>query len=187
MPVRRTVLINAAAAAVWLVLGGTAAAQELSLVMTLDATSYKGDPYESTRGDRGGEVSFGYETSRGLRLGAGVFVGKFDEPVSDPSFTAVSIFVEPSWVFRRTARVRVVLGTRVAWEHQRAGDQSNGLWAYGWGVAGVGGVLVKLGQPVSVGLRTVVSGLNMDRENETSRNGLRLQIGGTFVLTWPLR
>jgi hypothetical protein len=80
-----------------------------------------------------------------------------------------------------------LIGTRVAWEHQRVGDQNDGLWAYGWSVAGVGGVLVRLGEPVSVGVRAVVSGLNLERENDSSRNGLRFQIGGTFVLTWPLR
>ena len=155
--------------------------------MSIDATSYGGDAYATTDGDRGGEVAVGFEMSRGLRLVGGVFVGKFDEPISDPSFTAVSVFFEPSWILRRTARVRPIVGARVAWEHQRVGDQSDGLWAYGWGVAGVGGVLVRLGQPVSVGLRTVVSALNIERGNGSSRNGLRFQLGATFVLSWPLR
>jgi hypothetical protein len=165
----------------------TASAQQLSVALSLDATSYTGDAYESTDGDQGGEVAVGYEMSTGFHLAGGVFVGKFDEPISDPSFTAVSLFAEPSWIFRRTARVRPLIGTRVAWEHQRVGDQNDGLWAYGWSVAGVGGVLVRLGEPVSVGVRAVVSGLNLERENDSSRNGLRFQIGGTFVLTWPLR
>jgi hypothetical protein len=163
-----------------------ASAQELSLAVSLDASSYKGDAYQATDGDRGGEVAVGFETSRGLRLAGGVFVGKFDEPISDPSFTAVSLFFEPSWTFRPRARIRPFAGARVGWEHQRVGEQSNGLWAYGWGVAGVAGVLVRLGEPVSVGLRTVVSGLNVDRGDGASRNGVRVQLGGTFVLTWAL-
>ena len=140
----------------------SAFAQELSLSVSLDATRYGGDAYSLTEGDRGGEVALGFETSRGLRLSGGLFVGKFDEPISDPSFTAIAVFFEPAWIFRPTARVRPIIGARVAWEQQRVGDQSNGLWAYGWGVAGVGGVLVRLGDPVSVGARAVVSGLNMD-------------------------
>jgi hypothetical protein len=54
-------------------------------------------------------------------------------------------------------------------------------------VGGLAGVLVRLGEPISVGARAVVSGLNMERENGTSRNGLRVQLGGTVVLTWPLQ
>jgi hypothetical protein len=173
--------------AMFLARGTTASAQELSVAVSLDGTSYSGDAYSTTDGDRAGEVAVGYETARGIRLSGGVFVGKFDEPVSDPSFTAFSIFFEPSWILRRTARVRPLIGARVAWEHQRAGDHSDGLWAYGWGASAVGGLLVRLGEPVSVGLRTVLSGLNMEREDGTSRNGLRFQIGGTFILTWPLR
>ena len=172
---------------VMLVCGATASAQELSFSLSLDATIYGGDAYKPTNGDRGGELAIAYQMMRGLKLGGGVFVGKFDEPISDPSFTAVSLFFEPAWVFRRTARVRPFVGSRVAWEHQRAGDRSSGLWAYGWSVAGVAGVLVRLGEPVSVGVRTVVSGLNMDREDQTSRNGLRVQVGGSFILTWVLR
>jgi len=164
-----------------------AAAQELSVALSLDSTSYYGDAYSLTDGDRGGEVAIGYETSRGLRMSGGLFVGSFDEPISDPSFTAIGLFFEPAWVFRHRARVRPILGARVAWEHQRVGDQSNGLWAYGWGAGGVGGVLVRLGEPVSVGVETVLMGLNMDRQDGTSRNGLRFQVGGTFLLTWSLR
>src|SRR5262245_21671852 len=132
--------------------GMAAAAQELSVGLTLDATSYRGDPYASTNGDRGGEVNVGVETSRGLRLGGGLFVGKCDEPVSDASFTAVGLFFEPAWILRRKSRVRLVVGMRVSWEHQRVGDVSNGLWAYGWGVGAVGGVLIRLGEPVTVGV-----------------------------------
>src|SRR5262245_28423990 len=166
---------------------GIASAQELSFSVSLDVTIYRGDAYASTDGDRTAEVAVGYEMSRGFRLAGGVLFGKFDEPISDPSFTAVSLFFEPAWVFRPRARVRPVVGTRVAWEHQRVGDQSNGLWAYGWGVAGVAGVLIRLGEPVSVGVRTVVSGLNLERDNGTSRNGMRFHLGGTFILTWTLR
>jgi hypothetical protein len=187
MRLHRTVSSCAGVAAMFLACSAVAAAQELSLGVSLDASSYRGNAYQTTDGDRGGEVAIGFETSRGLRLAGGVFVGKFDEPISDPSFTTVSLFFEPSWTFRRNARVRPSAGARVGWEHQRVGEQSNGLWAYGWGVAGVAGVLVRLGEPVSVGLRTVVSGLNIERDNGTSRNGMRVQLGGTFVLTWPLR
>jgi hypothetical protein len=165
---------------------GAAAAQELSVLLSLDATSYDGDAYTATDGDRGGEVAVGIQMSR-LRFTGGVFVGKFDEPISDPSLTALSLFFEPAWMFRRSARVRPVIGPRAAWEHQRVGDQSAGLWAYGWSVGGLAGVLVRLGEPISVGARAVVSGLNMERENGTSRNGLRVQLGGTVVLTWPLQ
>jgi hypothetical protein len=174
-------------AAMFLACSAVASAHELSFAVSLDASSYSGDAYQTTDGDRDGEVAIGFETSRGLRLAGGVFVGKFDEPISDPSFTAVGLFFEPSWTFRRSARVRPFAGARVGWEHQRVGDQSNGLWAYGWGVGGVAGVLVRLGEPVAVGLRTVVTGLNIERDNATSRNGMRVQFGGTFVLTWPLR
>jgi hypothetical protein len=173
--------------ALFLVWSAVVSAQELSLALSLDGTSYKGDAYQTTDGDRGGEVAIGFETSGGLRLSGGFFFGKFDEPISDPSFTAVSVFFEPSYTFRRSARVRPFAGARVGWEHQRVGEQSNGLWAYGWGVAAVAGVLVRLGEPVSVGVRTVVSGLNLERDDGTSRNGTRVQVGGTFVLTWPLR
>ena len=187
MRLHRTSFSYAGVAAMFFACSAGASAQELSLSVSVDASSYRGDAYQTTDRDRGGEVAIGFATSRGLRLAAGVFVGKFDEPVSDPSFTAVSLFVEPTWTFRRKARVRPFAGARVGWEHQRVGDQSNGLWAYGWGVGGVAGVLVRLGEPVSVGLRTVFSGLNIERDNSTSRNGMRVQLGGTFVLTWPLR
>ena len=170
-----------------LMCGAVASAQELSLAVSLDTSWYSGDAYQSTDGDRAGEVAIGYETSRGLRLSGGVFFGKFDEPISDPSFTAVGLFFEPSWTFRRNSRVRPFAGARVGWEHQRVGDHLNGLWAYGWGLGGVAGVLVRIGDPVSVGVRSVVSGLNLERDNGTSRNGLRVQLGGTFVLTWSLR
>ena len=78
----------------FLAYGALASAQELSLAVSLDASSYKGDAYQTTDGDRGVEVAIGYETLRGLRFSGGVFVGKFDEPISDPSFTAVSLFFE---------------------------------------------------------------------------------------------
>jgi hypothetical protein len=183
----RGAFASSSVVAVFVALCAPLSAQELSFAVSLDGTWYGGDAYNMTNGDRAGEVALGYETSRGIRLAGGVFVGKFDEPISDPSFTAVSAFFEPAWIFRRTARVRPLAGARLSWEHQRVGDQSNGLWAYGWGAAGVAGVLVKLGEPVSVGVRTVLSGLNMERGNGASRNGVRLQLGGTFMLTWPLR
>jgi hypothetical protein len=164
----------------------TASAQELFVAMSLDGTSYQGDPCISTDGDRAGERAVAVETSRGMRFSGGLFVGKFDEPISDPSFTGVGLFFEPSFVLRRTARVRPVVGARLAWEHQRVGDQSKGLWAYGWSAGGTAGLLSRLGEPVSVGLWTVVSGLNVDRQNGTSRNGLRVQVGATLMLTWPI-
>jgi hypothetical protein len=166
---------------------GPAFGQELSLAVSLDTTTYGGDAYDTTEGDVGGEFTLGYETARGLRFASGVFVGKFDEPVSDPSFTAISVFFEPSWAFRPTSRVRPVVGARVGWERQRAGNQSTGLWAYGWGAAGVGGVEVRLGEPVSVGVRTIVTGLNIERDDGSSRNGVRVQVGASLILTWPLR
>lgn len=186
MRLHRTVS-SCASVAVFLACSAVASAQELSLALALDATSYRGDAYQRTDGDRGGELAIGFETSRGLRLAGGVFVGKFDEPISDPSFTAISLFFEPSWTFRPRARIQPFAGARISWEHQRVGDQSNSLWAYGWGAAGVAGVLVRLGEPVSVGLRTVVSGLNIERDDGSSRDGMRVQLGGTFILTWPLR
>jgi hypothetical protein len=33
-------------------------------------------------------VALGYEMLRGIRLAGGVFIGKFGEPISDPSFKA---------------------------------------------------------------------------------------------------
>ena len=164
-----------------------AAAQELSFSVSLDAVSYNGDAYHVTDGDRGVELALGFETSRGIRLTGGVALSKFDEPISDPSFTAVGLFFEPAWVFRRTARIRPFAGARIAWEHQRVGDHTNGLWAYGWGAGGIAGFLVRLGDPVSVGVRTVVSGINAERDDGSSRNGPRVQLGGTLLLTWALR
>jgi hypothetical protein len=75
------------------------------------------------------------------------------------------------------ARIRPFAGARLEWEHQRVGEQSNGLWAR-LGRGRGRRVLVRLGEPVSVGLRTVVSGLNIERDNGISRNGMRVQLGG---------
>jgi hypothetical protein len=165
---------------------GNATAQILSAEFSLDGNSYHGRDRESTNGDRSGEVAFRYEFSSGFRLGAGVGIGKFDEPVSDPSFTTINVFVEPSWVFRRRNRLRPFVGARLGWEHERVGEQSTGLWAYGWGVGAIGGMAVKLGEPVSVAARVVLTRLDLDRD-ASSRKGLRLATGATLALTWSIR
>jgi len=165
---------------------GSATAQLLSAEFSLDGNSYHGRDRESTQGHRSGEVAFKYEFRSGFRLGTGFAIGKFDEPVSDPSFTMVTVFVEPSWVFRRSSRVRPFVGGRVSWEHERVGEQSGGLWAYGWGAGAIGGVGVKLGEPVSIAGRVILTRLDLERD-ASSHNGLRLAAGATFALTWPIR
>ena len=182
----RTVPIAGAVLAMSLCQTGIATAQILSAELSLDGNSYHGEDRESTNGDRSGEVALKYEWRSGFRLGGGVGIGKFDEPVSDPSFTTVTVFVEPSWVFRRSSRVRPFVGGRVSWEHERVGDQNGGLWAYGCGAGAIGGVAVKLGEPVSVAARVVLTRLDLDRSN-SSHNGVRVAAGGTFALTWPIR
>ena len=182
---RRTLTIVGAVSAMTFWYAGPANAQILSAEFSLDGNSYHGSDRESTSGDRSGEVAFKYEFSTGFRLGAGVGIGKFDEPVSDPSFTTVSIFVEPAWTFRRSSRIRPFVGGRVSWEHERVGDQRDGLWAYGWGAGALGGVALRLGEHVSVGGRVIVTWLDLERD-ASSHNGLRLAAGATFALTWPI-
>jgi hypothetical protein len=165
---------------------GNATAQILSAEFSLDGNSYHGRDRETTKGDRSGEVAFKYEFRSGFRLGAGVGIGKFDEPVSDPSFTTVNFFLEPSWGLRRSSRVRPFVGGRVSWEHERVGDQNTGLWAYGWGAGALGGVAVKLGERVSVAGRVMLTRLDLERD-ASSHDGLRLAAGATFALTWPSR
>jgi hypothetical protein len=182
----RSLTLAGAVAAMSFWQAGDATAQIVSTEFSLDGNSYHGRDRESTAGDRSGEVAFKYEFSSSFRLGAGVGIGKFDEPVSDPSFTTVTVFLEPSWGFRRSSRVRPFVGGRVSWEHERVGDQSSGLWAYGWGAAAIGGVGVKLGDPVSVAARVVLTRLDLERDT-SSHNGVRLAVGATFALTWPIR
>ena len=182
----RTLTIAGAIAAVTFWHTGNATAQIVSAEFSLDGNSYHGRDRESTKGDQSGEVAFKYEFEGGFRLGAGVGIGKFDEPVSDSSFTAVNLVLEPSWGFRPGSRVRPFVGARVSWEHERAGDQSAGLWAYGWGAGALGGVAVKLGERVSVAGRVMLTRLDLERD-ASSHDGLRLASGATFALTWPSR
>jgi hypothetical protein len=72
----------------------------------------------------------------------------------------------------------------VSWEHERAGSQNAGLWAYGWGAGAIGGVAFALGEAVSVAGRISLTGLDIDRD-AASHDGLRLS--STFALTWPMR
>ena len=89
-------------------------------------------------------------------------------------------------MLRRSSRVRPFVGGRVSWEHERVGDQSTGLWTYGWGAGAIGGVAVRLGEPVSVAARVILTRLDLERD-ASSHNGLRLAVGATFALTWPIR
>jgi len=64
---------------------GTATAQILSAEFSLDRNSYHGRDRESTKGDRSGEGAFKYEFRSGVRLGAGVGIGKFvEQPSGEP-------------------------------------------------------------------------------------------------------
>jgi hypothetical protein len=182
----RTLTIAGAVSAMSLWQAGNATAQILSAEFSLDGNSYHGRDRATTTGDPSGEVAFKYEFKSGFRLGAGVGMGKFDEPVSDPSFTTVTVFVEPSWVLRQSSRVRPFVGGRVSWEHERVGEQSAGLWAYGWGVGANGGVGVKLGEPVSIAGRVMITRLDLERD-ASAHNGLRLAVGATLALMWPIR
>ena len=176
----RTLTIAGVVSAMTLWCAGTANAQTLSVEFSVDGNSYYGRDRESTDGDRSGEVAFKYQFGSGFRLGAGVAIGKFDEPVSDPSFTTFSLFLEPAWVFRRRGRVRPFVGGRVGWEQERVGDQSHGLWAYGWGAGALGGVAAKLGEHVSVAGRVLVTWLDLARD-ASSHDGVRVTAGVTFA------
>lgn len=183
---RRTLTTAGAIVAITFWHAGHATAQILSAEFSLDGNAHYGRDRESTRGDQSGEVAIKYQFKQGFRLGAGVGIGKFDEPVSDSSFTTVSVLVEPSWVFRPTRRLRPFVGGRVSWEHERVGSQNAGLRAYGWGAGAIGGVALALGEAVSVAGRVSLTGLDVDRD-ASSHDGLRLSAGVTFALTWPMR
>jgi hypothetical protein len=122
------------------------------------------------------------------QLGAGVFVGKFDHPISDPSFTAIAVFLEGGRIWQLSGRVRALAGGRIAWEHERVGDQSGGLWAYGWSWGPTGGLDVSLTERFFAGATVSWAFLDLGRDavgtEVISRNGHRVATGGRIGLRW---
>jgi hypothetical protein len=151
---------------VFIALVGTsipAVAQELSLTLSVERLTYHGEDYADTDGDRAVEIAFRYQSARGWGIGAGVMVGKFDHPESDPSFTAIAVFAEPTWRWRRQRRLQPFGSGRLAWEHERVGEQHAGLWAYGWSAGPTAGLDVAVTQRVFVGAKATWVMLDMGR------------------------
>jgi len=179
-PVYRFILVFAFA----LLLPQSLFAQTGTLSLAVEGLSYGGDDYDQTNGDRAVTLAGSYRFRPAWQVGAGAFVGKFDHPSSDPSFTAIALFVEPARVWQVAPRIRAITGARVAWEHERVGDQSNGLWAYGWSWGPSGQLDVSLSDRVFVGGTLTWIVLDLGRDGPVSRNGHRLQSGGRVGLQW---
>jgi hypothetical protein len=163
-------------------------AQELTVAASVSKLTYGGDDYDATNGDRSLDVVMRYRWWRGLQVGGGAFVGKFDHPVSDPSFTSIAVFLESTWLWRPEGRVRPYAGGRVAWEHERVGELDGGLWLYGWSIGPSAGVDVVLTERVFVGMAGWWAALDLGRELTANviedRKGHRFSLGGTFGLRW---
>jgi hypothetical protein len=112
----------------------------VSFTAAVSKTGYGSGEYGETDGDWRAEAVLRYE-SRGLfRAGIGAEVGKLDEPYSDPSFTAVGVFGELGLGKVLANRWSGLLAGRYGWSHERVGEESNGLWAWGWQAGVLAGV-----------------------------------------------
>jgi Caspase domain len=177
--------------------GGTGAPQlgvghgwPFSFTASYLRTAYGSGNYAATSGDWQAEGVVRY--LRGLfRIGVGAEVGKFDEPYSDPSFTAVGVFVEPGLGKPLTDRWTGSVGGRYGWAHERVGNEADGLWAWGWQASIVAGVDYRLGASAAAGLQLEVKHLSLRRDegptvpaSGLSRRGwlyglgLTLRVGG---------
>jgi hypothetical protein len=129
-------------------------------------TTYGSGDYGATGGDWQAEGVMRYHTRGSFRVGVGAEVGKFDEPYSDPSFTAVGVFVEPGLAKPLADRWTGSLGGRYGWAHERVGDHADGLWAWGWQASVVLGADYRLGDNAAAGFQLEVTRLSLMRDED---------------------
>ena len=174
-------------------LAGTAALPAQSLSMSLAAlkTSYSAGQYDETRGDWNAEAVLRLQLWSPVHLGLGVGAGKLDEAYSDPSFTAVGAFLEPSVSAVLNENWGGTFGLRYGLQQERVGEKSNGLWAWGWQAGAAATIDYHLTEGTTIGLQLEATRLDLRHDEDlplppsgVEREGWRLGAGA--VLRFPL-
>lgn len=165
-----------------------ASGQPVSFTVAVSKSAYASGDYGETDGDWRAEGVLRYESRGPLRAGVGVEVGKLDEPYSDPSFTAVSVFGEVGLATALADRWAGRLAARYGWSHERVGDEEDGLWAWGWEAGVVAGADYRLSGSAAVGLQAEATRLSLRRHEAVPSppSGLRRE-GWRFGLGLTLR
>ena len=146
--------------------------------------TYGGGDYALAEGDWQAEATARYHFAGPFGLGAGVTVGKFDDPASDPSFTSVAVYLEPSVDAALSSEFGVWAGGRYGWAHERVGSRERGLWGWGWEAGGAAGVDYALRAGLGIGLQVEAMRLDLARDEDLfpasasrDREGWRLAAG----------
>jgi hypothetical protein len=189
MGTNRTALICALALAASISAPGRSHGQGLSATIALGKPFYWGGDFSDTQGDWQAEVTARYHFDGPFRIGIGLGGGKFDEPFSDPSFSSLWLYVEPSLRREIGARLQTWLGARYGWTHERVGDRDGGLWAWGWLGGAGGGMDYALSERVGVGIQVDVMHLDLRRDEDGAlppggldREGWRWSVGPVLKL-----
>lgn len=159
-------------------------AQSLFFGLGVLKTTYAGSDYKSTSGDWQAEGTIGLHVRAPFRVAVGFSGGKLDEPYSDPSFTTVAVFLEPSISGSLGGKWTGALGARWGWAQERVGEQGDGLWAWGWQAGLAGDLLFMVRSSTGVGLRCTAEYLDLRRDEVTpippsglDRQGWRIGLG----------
>lgn len=175
------------APALALAMADPARGQPVSFTVAASKTAYGSGDYGQTHGDWRAEVVLRYEARGLFRAGLGAEVGKLDEPYSDPSFTAAGVFGEIGLGKVLADRWSGLLGGRYGWSQERVGDESDGLWAWGWQAGAVAGVDYRVAASTAVGLQAEATHLSLRRDEGLtsppaglSRRGWRFGLGLTL-------
>ena len=180
--VRAAVLAPALAA-----VSDPASGQPISFTAAISKTAYGSGDYADTNGDWRAEGALRYEFRNRFHAGVGAEIGKLDEPYSDPSFTAAGIFAELGLGKALGDRWSGLLAGRYGWSHERVGEESDGLWAWGWQAGVVAGVDRRVATSTAVGLLAEATHLSLQRDEHIAsppsglqRRGWRYAVGLTL-------
>jgi hypothetical protein len=171
--------------------GAALHAQSLSMSVAALKTSYSSGQYNDTRGDWNADAVLRLGTWSPLHVGLGVSVGKFDESYSDPSFTAVGAFLEPSVGAVLSENWGGTFALRYGLQQERVGERSDGLWAWGWQAGAVATIDYHLSEETAIGLQLEATRLDLRHDADlplppsgVDRVGWRFGAGA--VLRFPV-